>query len=74
MRARTSVLLAVLSLTGCQLAVEFDRSRLADEDVVSVDAAAVDAGDAGTPYDAAAPNGDAAPDANSNDGAMADGL
>ena len=44
MRARTVIVLTALSLTGCQLAVEFDRSRLSDD---VVDAAVIDAGDAG---------------------------
>ena len=44
MRARTVIVLTAFSLTGCQLAVEFDRSRLSDD---VVDAAVIDAGDAG---------------------------
>ena len=82
MRARTVIVLTALSLTGCQLAVEFDRSRLSDD---VVDAAVIDAGDAGTPVDAAVldaavldagdaavPSDDAAMDAATNDGATLD--
>jgi hypothetical protein len=70
MRARAVVALAALLLTACQLAVEFDRSRLADD--------GSNAADAGTPRDAttndAATNDAATNDATTNDGAMPDGF
>jgi hypothetical protein len=70
MRARAVVALSALLLTACQLAVEFDRSRLADD--------GSNATDAGTLRDAAtndaATNDAATNDAATNDGAMPDGF